>query len=88
MLLRKPTPGPHSRAGPFFRPGSRKMPKFKVDDMVSHEPSSGDSRDAPRGAYQVMRLMPADETGVATYRIRSLQESYERVGAETELSKL
>jgi hypothetical protein len=68
--------------------GSKKIRKFKVGDMVSYQPSSGHSRDAPRGAYQVMRLMPADETGVATYRIRNLQEDYERVGSEPELSKL
>ena len=61
-------------------------PKFKVGDIVSYLPASLHSRNAARGAYEVVRVMPS-EKGVASYRIRSTLEGHERVAEESELAK-
>ena len=61
-------------------------PKFKVGDIVSYLPATLHSRNAARGAYEVVRVMP-NEKGIAAYRIRSSLEEHERVAEESELAK-
>ena len=43
---------------------------------------------APRGQYEVRRLMPESDrdTGDPTYRIKSSDENYERVAQESDLT--
>ena len=62
------------------------MSKFKAGDLVSYRPLKASG--TPRGAYEITRALPADATGIVTYRIRSMQEEDERVAAEHELTKL
>lgn len=46
--------------------------KYKVRQMVRlKQPGFSDSRTASGGIYEVVRLMPADQTGEFSYRIRS-----------------
>jgi len=54
--------------------------------MVSYWPAK--NRGAPQGAYEVVRPMPADESGVITYRIRSVKEDHERVAKEDEIERM
>jgi hypothetical protein len=56
-------------------------PKFKPGQVV--EFFRGD-RMMPRGAYEIVRLMPS-ETGEPQYRVRSVHEEHERVVWEHEL---
>jgi hypothetical protein len=60
------------------------MSKFKVGDVVTYRPAH--SRDAARGAYQVVRVMPS-EKGVTSYRIKNTAEGHERVAEEHELTR-
>ena len=62
------------------------MAKFKVGDFVTYRPQSVHSRDAARGAYQVVRVMPS-EKGATSYRIKSTAEGHERVAEEHELTR-
>jgi hypothetical protein len=57
--------------------------KFKVDEVVFFHPNV--SVDAPRGAYQIIRRLPASE-GTFQYVIRSAYEDHQRVAKEYELS--
>jgi hypothetical protein len=56
-------------------------PKFKPGQIVEFIQAH---RMAPRGEYEVVRSMPSD-VGEPRYRIRSLQETHERVAWEHEL---
>jgi hypothetical protein len=58
--------------------------KFKVRQMVHlvRAPIS-DSRAAGGGTYEVVRLMPADQTGEVSYRIKS--GATERAVRESEI---
>ena len=56
-------------------------PKFKSSDIVELVHGHGT---APRGTYEIVRLIPS-EGGEPRYRIRSLQETHERVALEHEL---
>jgi hypothetical protein len=64
------------------------MSKFKVGDMVAYRPVSPHSRDAARGAYQVIAVMPSERGGGASYRIKSMSEDHQRVADEAELTKV
>jgi hypothetical protein len=59
------------------------MHKFKVGQFVSLISSAHRSAD-PRDAYQVVRLMPADETGQLGYRVK--MAGTERAVRESEIS--
>jgi hypothetical protein len=43
------------------------------------------NRDAPRGAFEVIKQLP-ERDGQFEYRIKSSRESHERVAKESELS--
>jgi len=46
--------------------------KFKVKQMVRlKQPGISDSRTSSASVYEVIRLMPADQTGELSYRIKS-----------------
>jgi hypothetical protein len=46
--------------------------KFKVKQMVRlAQPGFSDSRSNAANVYEVVRLMPADQTGEVSYRIKS-----------------
>jgi hypothetical protein len=58
--------------------------KFKVRQSVRlNQPGFSDSRTGTAGVYEVVRLMPADQTGELSYRIRS--GSTERAVRESEI---
>ena len=58
--------------------------KYKIRQMVRlvRAPMS-DSRASGSGVYEVVRLMPADETGEVAYRVRSA--TTERAARESEI---
>jgi hypothetical protein len=46
--------------------------KFKIRQMVRLKQTAySDARTSPGSVYEVVRLMPADETGEPAYRIKS-----------------
>jgi hypothetical protein len=58
--------------------------KFKVRQMVRlTEAGYADARTSAAGVYEVVRLMPADQTGEVSYRIRS--GTTERAVRESEI---
>jgi len=57
------------------------MHKFKVGQTVGLVPSL---RFGAKGAYQIVSLRPAED-GTTRYRIKSKEEAYERVVAESDL---
>lgn len=58
--------------------------KFKLRQMVRlHQPGFADSRANSGSVYEVVRLMPADQTGEFSYRIRS--SGGERAVRESEI---
>jgi hypothetical protein len=57
-------------------------PKFKVGQTVDLIPSI--SRSAANGHYQIISLRPADGE-IPQYRIKSLNESHERIVTENDL---
>ncbi|HZW46606.1 MAG TPA: hypothetical protein VFF61_03700 [Microvirga sp.] len=58
--------------------------KFKIKQMVRLKQSGlADSRIGFAGVYEIVRLMPADQTGELSYRIRS--GSMERAVRESEI---
>jgi hypothetical protein len=57
-------------------------PKFKVGQTVDLIPSI--SRFAANGHYQIISLRPADGE-IPQYRIKSLNESHERIVTENDL---
>ncbi len=56
--------------------------KFEVGDMVVLRPAV--SRNVPGGLYKVIKVLP-DRNGEREYRIKSANESHERVAQESEL---
>jgi hypothetical protein len=59
--------------------------KYEVGQSVSYRPAER-GQDAPRGSYQITRLLPQRDDGKFGYRILSLEEGHERVAVESELS--
>jgi hypothetical protein len=58
--------------------------KFKIKQMVRLKQSGlVDARIGSAGVYEIVRLMPADQTGELSYRIRS--GSMERAVRESEI---
>jgi hypothetical protein len=58
--------------------------KFKVRQMVHlKQPGFSDSRTNASHVYEVVRLMPADQTGELSYRIKS--GTIERAVRESEI---
>ncbi len=58
--------------------------RFKIRQMVRmNHPSTADARTVAGGVYEVVRLMPADQTGEVSYRIRS--GTVERAVRESEI---
>jgi hypothetical protein len=58
--------------------------KFKVKQMVRlKQPGFSDARTSTASVYEVVRLMPADQTGEVSYRIRS--GAIERAVRESEI---
>ena len=55
------------------------MHKFQVGDLV--RVTAGQGRKLA-GAYEIVRLLPADETGTPIYQIKAAHESHMRVVAE------
>jgi hypothetical protein len=56
--------------------------KFKIGETVFFHPTL---RDAPRGAYQIVRRLPTAEVEFQDV-IRSAYEDHQRVAKESELS--
>jgi hypothetical protein len=56
--------------------------KFEVRDMVVLRPAV--SRNVPGGLYEVIKVLP-NRNGEREYRIKSANESHERVAQESEL---
>jgi hypothetical protein len=54
--------------------------KFKIGEMVFYHPAL--PNDAPRGAYQIMRRLPASE-GAFQYAIRSAYEDHSALRKNT-----
>jgi len=58
--------------------------KFKVKQMVRlKQPGFSDARISSANVYEVVRLMPADQTGELSYRVRS--GAIERAVRESEI---
>jgi len=58
--------------------------RFKVRQLVRlKQPSFSDARTVSSGVYEVVRLMPADQTGELFYRIKS--GAFERAVRESEI---
>ena len=55
--------------------------KFKVGQTVGLVPSL---RSGAKGAYQIVSLRPSED-GTKQYRVKSKDEAYERVVAESDL---
>ena len=58
--------------------------KFKIGETVYFYPKA--PNDAPRGAYQIIRRLPAAE-GDFQYVIRSMSEEHQRIAKESELRR-
>ena len=58
--------------------------KFKIGEIVNFYPKA--PNDAPRGAYQIVRRLPAAE-GEFQYVIRSAYEDHQRAATEDELRR-
>jgi hypothetical protein len=56
--------------------------RFKVEDVVAINPAT--SRFVPAGVFEVVKRLGNGECG---YRIKSANESHERVALESELIK-
>jgi len=59
-------------------------PKFKVGDTVILKPAI--HQNVPGGVYEVTRVLP-DQNGEREYRIKSANETHERMARESELIK-
>ena len=58
--------------------------KFEVGQIVEHDArSTPNSR--PSGHYRVVRVLPSEESGPRTYRIKSSGEPFERIAKEYEI---
>jgi hypothetical protein len=62
------------------------MTKFKIGDTVVYAPSSRMRQMYPAGAYNVISVMPREDSqDEAAYRIKNVAENVERVAKENEL---
>ncbi len=61
------------------------MAKFNVGDVVYYRAESAPSRDASKGTYEVVRVMPIEKDNIQNYRIKNTVEGFERVATESEL---
>jgi hypothetical protein len=61
--------------------------RFRVGQSVNYTPASR-SLDAPRGAYEITRLLPQGDDGQFEYRIKHSGEAHERIAKESELRSL
>lgn len=63
--------------------------KFKIGQQVYFEPKGrGRSQvDAVPGLYQIVRRLPAADSGEFQYEIRSTVENHNRVARENELTR-
>ncbi len=57
--------------------------KFRIGETLHFTPSAFD-RSAPRGLYEVVRLLPAESMGFQ-YRVKCVADGHERVVAESQL---
>lgn len=61
--------------------------KFKLRQPVRlTRPGFADGKASAGGVYEVVRLMPADQTGEVSYRIREAGGGGERAVRESEIS--
>jgi hypothetical protein len=58
--------------------------KFKIGQIVHHR-RINHRQEGPRGAYQIISLLPHRANGELEYRIRNLNDGYERDARESEL---
>ncbi len=60
--------------------------KYRIRQLVRlSRPGFSDNRSSSNGIYEVTRLMPADQTGEVSYRIKSA-DSGERAVRESEIT--
>jgi hypothetical protein len=59
--------------------------KFQIGNLVELKQSI--AVNAPRGPYEVVRLLP-ESAGVPIYRIKNSFDNHERVAEETQLKRL
>jgi len=58
--------------------------KFEIGQIVEHDArSTANSR--PQGHYEVVRVLPSEEVGSRTYRLKSNLEPFERSAKEYEI---
>lgn len=61
--------------------------RYKLRQSVRlTRPGFSDGKTATRGIYEVVRLMPADQTGEVSYRIREAGSVAERAVRESEIA--
>jgi hypothetical protein len=58
--------------------------KFEIGQIVEHDTRST-PHSRPPGHYEVMRVLPSEEVGSRTYRIKSNSEPFERSAKEYEI---
>ena len=58
--------------------------KFAIGQMVRFD-AKDTSLPRPRGPYEVMRVLPAEDAQSQTYRIKSKAEPFERIAKEYEI---
>jgi hypothetical protein len=63
---------------------------YTIDDEVHHRRQGPQLREllAPREVYTITRCLPIEADGRIRYRIKSINETFERVVTEDELSRL
>jgi hypothetical protein len=61
------------------------MPKFTAGQTVYFE-SAGMGRNATKGAYKIIRVLPLENDSEYRYRVKSNAEAYERVAKESQLT--
>ena len=75
-----------ARAAPSDRKEAMMSHKFSLRQMVRlTRPAFSDNRASSSGIYEVTRLMPADQTGEFSYRIKS-SGAGERAVRESEIT--
>ena len=60
------------------------QPKFAVGQIVELD-TRGTPNSRPNGHYEVVRVLPAEDAGSRTYRIKSNSEPFERSAKEHEI---
>jgi hypothetical protein len=87
LVCAAPAPALISGANARWTAKEKTMPhKFQLRQLVRlNRPGFSDSRTSSSGLYEVTRLMPADETGEFSYRIKS-SGAGERAVRESEIT--